>query len=152
MGAPIFVDDGGSIRLKLVSQNSNLNGEMESLLDVDNRGHSEHDIVSGYGTYSEVLIFWLDATGDLKQTTPVVHPCNKVTITTDTNQQIEFKTNPTNRISLDGGPFLDSKQHNGKRSYTILNGGRITRIEVQPGNISVEDLNRDFLYFAAVIR
>lgn len=152
MARPIIVDDGGSVRIKLALQDSTLNGDMESLLDVNNNGHSDHGLASGYGIYSEVIIYWIDAVGELKRTNPPVLPCNKVTVTTDTGVQVEFKTGPANKISLDGRPFLDSKKHGNQRSYTILNGGRINKIEVQPGNMRVEDLNRDFVHFAAVIR
>ena len=134
-GAPIFIDDGGSIRLALKDPNSN--GEMETLFEVDTSHQSKHEITHPAGqSYSKVRIFWLDKSGYLKLTTPVTYPCKSVTVSSHVDMKIKAQIiEGQNKVKLTVfhdkvDPVFASKQHRNKRSYTILNGGRIKKIEV----------------------
>ena len=128
MARPIFVDDGGSIRITLALDNPNAAGVMDSLFEP---GVNEHEI--DY-SYTKALIFWLDKDGDL--ITKAIANFDTILISSDFNVNIEAKkTNGGSKLKLKvlsqaPGPIIESKQHKKKRSYTIVNGGRIGEIKV----------------------
>ena len=140
-GAPIFIDDGGSIRIKLAMKNAGSAGVMDSLFDVAN-SQSMHRVDPDNGPYDEVLIFWFDKDGKLELPNPTPIPFSKVTISSDLNLEIEakivkvqknsqkIKTVNLNVSHSNGDPIFESKQHKKKRSYTVVNGGRIKEIVV----------------------
>ena len=134
MAAPIFVDDGGSIRIKLALENENSAGVMDALFDVDASHRSSH---KGDPDYTQVLVFYLDKHGALVNETGGPVGFTKVKIISDYGFEIEAQNigapNAKFELGVSGGnvdPIIESKQHKKKRGYTVVNGGRIDTIEI----------------------
>ena len=158
-GAPIFIDDGGSIRIKLITQNTNSKGEMDSLFSVSNH-KSDHDVKSSvHGHYNKVFIINPLANGNLNQFSYTGSQFKRILIHGDLGVDVEFDKNPggqNSKIRLSGNgfdPVLESKEHNRNRSYAVLNAGCISKIEIENSNGKVTQvpLDPDRLYTNIVI-
>ena len=151
MGAPVMVDDGGSIRIKLSKQYAI--GVMDSLFDVT-MNQSEHEIDE---SYTKALILWLDKNGDL--TTKNILNIKRVVIITDLNLNVEMKKTGGGtklKLKVSGnapGPIFESKQHKKKRSYTVLNGGRIKKVIVDVvGSTTTQNIPGTAIYASVVVK
>ena len=161
MGRPIIVDDGGSIRLKLVvPQGGNSKGEMDSLFTITGNS-SDHDINGDVhdGPYNKVFIINPQANGNLNQVAYTKAKFEKILITSDLGLVVEFDRKgggKYSKIKLNGNgfdPVLESKEHNGNRYYAISNAGRISGIDIidSGGNPTQVPLQSNRLYTSIVI-
>lgn len=147
MARPVIVDDGGSIRIKLALDDPNSAGVMDSLFEP---GANEHEIDD---SYTEALIFWLDKDGDLTQED--ITNFDTILISSDFDLDVEAKkTNGGSKLKLKvssqaPGPIIESKQHKKKRSYSVVNGGRIKKIKVD--GTTIRTMNDTDIYACVVI-
>lgn len=163
MGAPVLIDDGGSVRIKLAKKDPDVAGAMDSLFDVKekhtvanpNRKGSEHEISDNRDPYQKALVLWLDKDGALPaNVTPVLF--NSIQITCDFGQNILLTTSGGgSKLSIEvfsdlTDPIIESKQHFKKRSYNIVNAGRIRQVNVDNGS-TVYDIPDNAIYASLVV-
>lgn len=144
MGAPVLVDDGGSIRIKQAKKNAG--GVMDSLFTIvegpnsdepgmpANSKWSKHEIDAPNNPkdyYSKASLFYVAEDG-----TPITDnlTLNTIKVTTDFGLTVELKKiGAGEKLKLmisseEAEPILESRQHKGKRSYVVVNGGRIVQV------------------------
>jgi hypothetical protein len=149
MGKPVIVDDGGSIRIRLALEGSDSVGEMDSLLKPGTNEHERDD------SYTKALIFWLDKEGILSQQD--IASFDTILISGDFGLDVEAKkinsaSNPKLKLKVSSQtaePIIESKQHKWKRSYNVVNGGRIKKIKVDGSPVLT--LNDSDIYCCVVI-
>lgn len=169
MGAPIFVDDGGSIRIKLVvTPGGGSKGEMDSLFSVASH-RSNHPVHSSHGQYDQVFIINPVITVvnnksilNLNESSYADAQFQKITIHGDLGVDVVFDKDPGRAggqgatIYLSGNgldPILESKEHSRNRSYSVLNAGCISGIEIEDtsGVPTAVPLDPDRLYTSIII-
>lgn len=145
MGAPVMVDDGGSIRIKLALLDPDSAGVMDSLFDVSGC-ESAHERNST-DPYTKALVFYLDEDGNLNPGPPVASLFKKVLIYGDVNINVEVERKAGGKklkIRVFGNgvdPQIESRQHNNKRSYSVANAGRIIQVDIEDDNGVTNSIN-----------
>jgi len=157
MGAPVMVDDGGSIRIKLALLDPDSAGVMDSLFDVQSY-ESVHERNSD-DPYTKALVFYLDEDGNLSPGTPVASQFKRVLIHGDVNINVEVERKAAGKklkIRVFGNgvdPQIESRQHNNKRSYSVTNAGRIMQVDIEDdsGDTNSIDIPPSGIYTSVVI-
>jgi hypothetical protein len=147
MGRPVIIDDGGSIRIRLALEDPDSAGVMDSLFEP---GANEHEIDD---SYTNALFFWLDKNGVL--TPKNIANFDTILVSSDFGLDVEAKKSGAGsklKLKVSGqspGPIIESKQHKKKRSYNVVNGGRIKKISVD--GATFHTLNETDIYGCVVI-
>jgi hypothetical protein len=154
MGRPVIVDDGGSIQITW-KQNRPIGraaGKMDGLLDVrendvnpPRKWISECEVHDPGQPYSQASIAWVRE--DRASGTQQLNQFQRILVSTDLSQNVEVTMVQGGKLNImlyshDVEPIIESKYINKKRSYAVINGGRINRIEYDDQN----GVNQEFIF------
>jgi hypothetical protein len=145
MGSPIIIDDGGSLRLKLI--NSGV-GDMDNLRDVKpgvpeagRKGSQHNEKVTNSGdNYGRVVITYIDSKGNPTRITD--KPFTSRVVVTSENHEVLAAIEQASglkhlKLIVHGPdhnrPEVDSKQHPGQRRYIVSNASPIMTVFVDGG-------------------
>jgi hypothetical protein len=156
MADPVIVDDGGSTRIKRLTNGV---GAMNGLLDVDPNANPPQSTESVHGPFSHITVVTIDESGTATQALDSDLVANdSFTISSANDQFTVGAVDHTGKLTLSlqgtasNMPLVEARQFAKKRLYEVTNAGPIQQISGilngLPANISVPGTN---IYTAVVL-